>query len=82
MALRNMSVPAFKAAVGAAKFDFLVNPHTKKTFVSADTGKNYKVEQAIDYKKPIVVLFDDELDLDSSACFINERESVKPVHTL
>jgi hypothetical protein len=78
--LRSMSVANFKQLSGAAKFDFLINPKTDKLFVSGDNGMNYKAEAAIDYKKPIVVLIDGD-DMDT-ACFINERTAVKPVHTL
>ena len=66
-----MSVANFKKLIGADKIDILVNPHTSKLFASADNGQNFKVEQAIDFKAPIVVLIDGD-DLDS-ACFINER---------
>lgn len=80
MALRNMSVDNFKKLTGAAKFNFLINPKTSKLFVAGDDGKNYKAEQEIDYKKPIVVLIDGD-DLDT-ACFINERSDIKPEFTL
>lgn len=80
MALRNMGIPQFKALTGATKFNFLKNPKTTKLFVAGDDGRNYKAEQDIDYKKPIVVLMDDD-DLET-ACFINERTDLKPEHTL
>lgn len=80
MALRNMSIDNFKKLTGAAKFSFLINPKTSKLFVSGDDGKNYKAEQEIDYKKPIVVLIDGD-DLDT-ACFINERSDITPEFTL
>lgn len=70
-ALRNMSVKSFKALIGAEKIDILVNPKTSKLFASADTGVNFKVEAAIDFTQPIVVLIDGD-DLDT-ACFINQR---------
>jgi hypothetical protein len=79
--LRNMSVANFKTLTGAAKFSFLVSPKTDgKLFVSGDNGMNFKCEAAIDYKKPIVVLIEDD-DLDT-ACFINERENAAILHTI
>lgn len=67
--LTNMSVAAFKNAIGASKIDILENPKTGKLFASADNGKNYKVQSTIDFKLSIVVLVEDgELD---TACFIN-----------
>lgn len=67
--LTNMSVAAFKNAIGASKIDILENPKTGKLFASADNGKNYKVQASIDFKTSIVVLVEDgELD---EACFIN-----------
>lgn len=72
--LRNMSVASFKSLVNAAKFDIIKNPKDGgKIFAAGDNGQCYKVEQAIDVKKPIVVLIDGD-DLDT-ACFINERPS-------
>jgi len=75
-----MSVSNFKKLTGAAKFDILVNPNTSKLFAAGDDGNNYKVEQAIDITKPIVVLMDGD-DLDS-ACFINERTALEIKITL
>lgn len=80
MALRNMGVAQFKTLTGATKFNFLINPKTSKLFVAGDDGHNYKAEQDIDFKKPIVVLIDGD-DLDT-ACFINERTDLKPEFTL
>jgi len=80
MALVSMSVKNFKSAIGADVVKFLRNPATDKLFASADNGGNYKVEQAIDTTKPIVVLMEDgELD---TACFINEREALPVEFTL
>lgn len=69
--LRTLGVAEFKLLVGAASFDILVNPHTQKLFASGSNGMNYKVEAAIDFAQPIVVLMDGD-DLES-ACFINKR---------
>lgn len=80
MALASMSVKNFKAAVNADSFKFLRNPVTQKLFAAADNGHSYKVEQAIDKTKPIVVLLEDG-DL-STACFINERETLVAEFTL
>ena len=80
MALNSMSVKNFKSAIGADVVKFLRNPATTKLFASADNGQAYKVEQAIDTTKPIVVLVEDG-DL-STACFINEREQLVAEFTL
>lgn len=80
MALVTMSVKNFKDAVKAEVVKFLRNPTTDKLFAAADNGKNYKVEQAIDPKKPIVVLLEDG-DTET-ACFINERETLVAEFTL
>lgn len=72
MALRSMSLMSFKTTVGCQKLDIFKNPKTDKLFAAGDNGKTYKVQQAIDFKKPIVVLFDDEDSIDESACIINE----------
>ena len=69
--LVSMSVNNFKKVVGAEKIDILVSPKTQKLFAAGDNGKNYKVEAAIDFTKPIAVLIDGG-DFDN-ACFINER---------
>lgn len=80
MALVTMSVKNFKSAVNADILKFLRNPATGKLFAAGDNGNNYKVEQAIDSTKPIVVLMEDgELD---TACFINERETLVAEFTL
>lgn len=79
--VKNFSVAAFKTLTGATKFNFLVSPKTDgKLFASSDNGMNFKVEAAIDFKKPIVVLMNND-DLDS-ACFINERPSAAILHSL
>lgn len=80
MALRTMGVQQFKQLTGASQFQFLTNPHTSKKFVAGNDGRNYKAEQQIDFKKNIVVLMEDD-DLDT-ACFINERQTIKAEHTL
>lgn len=69
--LTTMSIGNFKEAVKATKIDILKNPNTEKFFAAGDNGKNYKVEQSIDFKAPIVVLVEDGM-LDE-ACFINQR---------
>ena len=81
MALTNMSVASFKDATKSSSFKFLRNPKTGKVFASSDNGNSYKVEQEIDFTKPIVILVEDG-DL-NKACFINERESTAELlHTL
>ena len=80
MALANMSVAAFKQAVGCEKIDILVNPKTNKLFASGDNGKNWKVQSSIDFKTSIVVLVEDG-DLES-ACFINPGAGVEVKITL
>lgn len=69
--LSQVSITNFKTMVGANAFDIIENPSTGKLFAAGDNGKNYKVEAAIDFKKEIVVLVDND-DVDSS-CFINKR---------
>lgn len=78
--LSTMSVKNFKTAIGADVIKFFHNPATGKLFASADNGINYKVEQAIDPKKPMVVLMEDGDT--STACFINEREALVAKFTL
>lgn len=80
MAIRNMSVAAFKNATGSTSFNFLKNPKTQKLFAASDTGEYFKVEGAIDFSKEIVILIEDN-DLDT-ACFINKRDTVAVLHTL
>ena len=80
MPLASMSVKNFKTATKADVIKFLRNPATSKLFAAADNGQSYKVEQAIDTTKPIVVLMEDG-DL-STACFINEREALVAEFTL
>lgn len=80
MALTSMSVKNFKTAINADVVKFLRNPATGKLFASADNGQSYKVEQSIDTTKPIAVLLEDGDT--STACFINERESLVVEHTL
>ena len=80
MPLASMSVKSFKSKVGCEKIDILVNPKTDKLFASADNGKNYKVEQAIDFKLEIVVLVED--DNYDEACFINPRAQAEVKITL
>jgi len=77
--LKQYGVPEFKTLVGATSFDMVLNTKTNKLFAAGSNGQNYKVEAAIDFTKPIVVLvpFDaatGELQLDES-CFVNKRES-------
>ena len=80
MALTSMSVKNFKSAVGADIIKFLRNPATGKLFASGDNGHTWKVEQAIDTTKPIVVLLEDGDT--TEACFINERETLVAEFTL
>ena len=77
--LKNLSLKSFASAIGASKVDFVRNPHTGKLFASFDNGSSYKVEQAIDFTKPIEVLMEDG-DLDS-ACVMNTRLS-NTVHSI
>lgn len=78
--LTQMGVKEFKAAVGATTIEILVNPTTGKLFASGTNGKNYKVEQALDVTKAIVVIIPaneetgEQMDFDQ-ACFINKRET-------
>ena len=72
--LSTMSVKNFKESVKSDVIKFLRNPATGKLFAAADNGHSYKVEQAIDPKKPIVVLMEDGDT--TTACFINERETL------
>jgi hypothetical protein len=69
--LSQVSVTKFKEMVGANSFDIVESPSTGKLFAAGDNGKNYKVEAAIDFKKEIVVLVDND-DVENS-CFINKR---------
>lgn len=78
--LKTVGVKEFKVAIGASTIDILVNPNTNKIFASASNGKTYRVEQAIDVTKAIVVLVPnnaetgEEFDYDN-ACIVNKRET-------
>lgn len=73
--LNTFGIAEFKTMVGATTIDILVSPKTQKLFASGSNGKNYKVEQNIDFTKPIVVLVEDGLT--DEACFINQRQSAE-----
>ena len=78
--LTTLGVAEFKKAIGAEAIDVLVNPHTTKLFASGSNGVNYKVEQDIDFTKPMVWLVEDG-NLDE-ACLINKRETAEVKITL
>jgi hypothetical protein len=70
--LTNLGIKEFKLSIGAESLDIVKNPKTGKLFASASNGSNYKVEQALNTSKPMVVLIEDG-DLET-ACIINQRE--------
>lgn len=78
--LTNMSITAFKTAVGATTIRVLRNPHTGKLFASADNGQNFRVEAEIDPAKPMNFLVSDG-NLDD-ACLINERTTIEAEFSL
>lgn len=79
--LKQLGTAEFKQLIGATNVDIIVNPNGGKLFANASNGKNYKVQQAIDFSKAIVVIVpldaDENMILDE-ACFINKSsEGVK-----
>lgn len=77
--LKNIGMAEFKDLIGATTIEIYKNPKTGKLFASASTGDKFKVELAIDFKKPVSWLMEDG-DLDS-ACLINTRTTIETLAT-
>ena len=75
-----MTVTQFKEKVGATSFEVLKNPKTSKLFLAGDNGENYKVEGAIDNRKEMRMLIEDN-DL-ANACLVNVKPGAEVQFTL
>lgn len=71
--LKTYGIAEYKALVNCDKIDIVRNPKTDKLFGACSNGETIKVEQAIDFKKVMVVLVDVKDDGTFDACLINQR---------
>lgn len=72
MAKNSMNYKSFAAKLGINTMEVVKNPQTGKLFLATNVGK-FKVENNIDYDKPLDFLWEDDNMQD--ACLINHRET-------
>jgi len=60
------SIQQFKGAHGITHIDVVRNPNSNKLFCSADNGSNYRAQQDIDGKAPMIFLIPETGDTDAN----------------
>ena len=72
MNLTSISINEFKKIEETESIQIVKNPNNSKLFASCANGKNFKVEQKIDFGAPMSFLHDTDGAWDEG-CFVNTR---------